>query len=287
MRITGLSLDDFQLCTDRVSALRYSGNIDIHQDAHERTTNRDGTPQCTARLRARDSHGPGARTSASGRHGPYACWHAYRDVLTEVFARFPDAVIVSGNGWRVTYRKAAGFQELYPGTARVNLGSRLEPVYMPELCQCEETPHAPMQYARFNPYPLQYTRAHFNYAAVRYALRYTTHPDESIREIANRLATDHQMPEQVRNTLNEILGERLARYASRNLPTVEQMDVFRAGSSDNECSADYVSPAVARAARVQATSAKLLGGGDPAADPIVFGPEYAPGNDPKRYSRLT
>jgi hypothetical protein len=104
VNIKGLTLDQFQACARKVSAEKYGWNIIVHGDGHDRPRAKDGTPQCTARLATFLSDGQGTRTSANGRHGPYACWHAYRDVLTEVFTRYPDAVIRAGNSWRVTYR---------------------------------------------------------------------------------------------------------------------------------------------------------------------------------------
>ena len=138
MRITGLSLNNFQFCVEEVSTESYAGNIIMHADGHNRTANRDGTLQCTARLTVLDSRGPGSRTAANGRHGPYACWHAYRDVLMRVFTRYPDAVIRTGIGGGTVYRGMAGFRELYPATAHLNIGSAVNPVTMPELCECGE-----------------------------------------------------------------------------------------------------------------------------------------------------
>lgn len=134
MKITGLTLNEFERCAAYVSSNRYGGNIAVHRDAHDKYGN--GKPGCTARLTVHDSHGPGSRTSRTGRHGPYACWHAYRDVLREVFTRYPDAVITAGNSWRVTYRGASGFEELHPATGYWNIGSQARPVTMPELCDC-------------------------------------------------------------------------------------------------------------------------------------------------------
>lgn len=136
MRITGLSAAQFRWCTDLDSLLHYNGNVIMHADAHDRPANRDGTKQCTARLTVLDPRGPGSRTAANGRHGPYACWHAYRDVLMRVFTRYPNAVIRAGLHWSITYRGATGFRELYPRTASWTFGSAVNPVTMPELCEC-------------------------------------------------------------------------------------------------------------------------------------------------------
>lgn len=137
MEITGLTLAQFRECADAVSAETYSRNIITHNSAHDQPASRNGTPRCTARLTVTGSRGPGSRTTAFGQHGLYACWHAYRDVLAEVFRRYPNAVIRAGSSWRVTYRGRAGFEELYPETASIVIGSVINPVTMPELCACE------------------------------------------------------------------------------------------------------------------------------------------------------
>jgi hypothetical protein len=68
---------------------------------------------------------------------PTACWHAYRDVLAELFRQFPNARVQSGNSFSVVYRGAADFAVKYPQTGRENIGSQMQPITMPELCDCE------------------------------------------------------------------------------------------------------------------------------------------------------
>lgn len=141
MRISGFTIDDFTACAIRVSREKYGRNVIVSKDSGDREYVR--VPQCNARLAVVDSHGPGSRTAAlahprtgNRRHGPWACWHAYRDVLAEVFARYPHAVITAGHAWRVTYRYIDGFNAAYPATGRINVGSAFEPITMPELCGC-------------------------------------------------------------------------------------------------------------------------------------------------------
>lgn len=144
MKITGVTLVDFRWCVNDVSHRVYDGNVMMHEDSDDLPALKSGKPVCRARLTIGDSRGPGSRVSWSGRHGPWACWHAYRDVLMRVFERYPDAVVTSGFHWTVTYRGMEGFQELYPETGRRNIGSQLEPVTMPELCDCPYRIVAPL-----------------------------------------------------------------------------------------------------------------------------------------------
>ena len=78
-----------------------------------------------------DSRSAGSRTSWSGRHGPWACWHVTRDVLQEVIFTY---------NARVTTRMARytpeTWYERYPDTGRRNIGSVMQPARMMDLCQC-------------------------------------------------------------------------------------------------------------------------------------------------------
>lgn len=85
------------------------------------------------KVNANDSRGPGARRSASGRRGPYACWHGFRDVIAAIFLVDPDARIATG---LTVYRGAENFLQTYPATGDRNVGSMINPVTMPDLCDC-------------------------------------------------------------------------------------------------------------------------------------------------------
>ena len=118
----------------------YGYNLVIHSDAHEFGKRKIGVQ---GRLTVVSSHGQGARLSASGRHCQAACWHAFRDVLANVFALAPDAIIttsLANNRFRDgTYHPAytaANWEANYPTTGDINIGSLFNPVTMPELCDC-------------------------------------------------------------------------------------------------------------------------------------------------------
>lgn len=126
MHIRGVSLDWFDSVVDEVSATYYAGNVTMAPGARP-----SGRNSITTRLRVTDSWGAGARTSASGRHGPYACWHAYRDVLAELFRTCPDATVRTA---METYWGREGFLRTYPATAHRNIGSERHPTPMTSLC---------------------------------------------------------------------------------------------------------------------------------------------------------
>lgn len=135
MEIKGVTLDDFRTIVQMVSNTRYSGNVEIYErDAKDLHGVR--APRIRARLSTKDSRGPGARRSWNGRHMRAACWHAYRDVLAELFRLYPDAVVKTGMS---KYEGRAGFLANYPATGRQNIGSAFQPATMPELCDCHDT----------------------------------------------------------------------------------------------------------------------------------------------------
>lgn len=128
MLVTGFSHEEFKRITAQVSGRFYGGNV---------VTRREYTVLSDTRFRATltvtDSSGRGARRSARGQRGPYACWHAYRDVLIGVFATYPKARVRTG---MALYAGEAGFRANYPDTGSVNIGSQVLPVTMPECCEC-------------------------------------------------------------------------------------------------------------------------------------------------------
>jgi hypothetical protein len=125
--IRGLSLEDLKAIVAYVSKGDYDGNIAVERHGHGHGKH------LAARLWATDGYGPGARTSWTGRHAHAVCWHAYRDVLAELFERFPKARVRTA---LAVYRGLEGFERDYPTTAYRNVGSQMQPAYMPELCDC-------------------------------------------------------------------------------------------------------------------------------------------------------
>lgn len=85
-------------------------------------------------LRVKDSRGPGARRSWSGRRTVAACWHVHKHFLLAVLGLQPDAVVQTV---MAKYEGLQGFRDTYPGTRDINVGSMMRPAYMPELCDCE------------------------------------------------------------------------------------------------------------------------------------------------------
>lgn len=94
---------------------------------------RNGNYNARVRLVAHSSHGDGTRTSASGKRGPWVCWHAQRDFFRALFEIEPTAVVRTGLGKGVTYT-AANFEATFPDTYRTNAGSLYYPREFGGLC---------------------------------------------------------------------------------------------------------------------------------------------------------
>lgn len=136
MQISGLTASEFAAVVERVSRELYDGNLTVWDSAPS-ALNRAGN-RFRQRLRVRDSRGRGARRSWSGRRQPAACWHTVRDVVRATLAQYPGAV------FRTAYAvyDAETFEERYPRTGTINVGSLAQPVTMPDLCECDEHAHA-------------------------------------------------------------------------------------------------------------------------------------------------
>lgn len=135
MIFTGITPDEVAAITAQVSGQYYDGNPVVEWVKNPRMApnllNQKGT-RFRGRIVVYDSHGAGSRTSWSGRHGPWACWHVFRDVLQ---------VVIMARGANVTTGMARytpeTWEERYPRTGTKNIGSYARPVSMLDLCNCE------------------------------------------------------------------------------------------------------------------------------------------------------
>lgn len=115
---------NIDVLADEVSELHYSGNLQL-EAAQTRGTDRKGRNKTLFTLRVRDSRGPGARVSASGRHMPKASWQAHRDVMEAIFRFDPSAFLHTA---LADYDGREDFLRKYEATGDKNVGSMMEPV---------------------------------------------------------------------------------------------------------------------------------------------------------------
>lgn len=94
----------------------------------------NGNVDVRVKLVAHSSLGQGTRESASGRRGPWVCWHAQRDFFRALFELAPTATVRTGLGrGGVTY-SAGTFENDFPDTYNVNAGSEWYPRPFGSLC---------------------------------------------------------------------------------------------------------------------------------------------------------
>ena len=84
-------------------------------------------------LKVKDSSGPGARRSHSGRKLASACWHVHRDLMMLIFDRHPDAILVTA---LARYEGRDDFYNKFEATGNVNIGSQFQPITMQDACEC-------------------------------------------------------------------------------------------------------------------------------------------------------
>lgn len=115
---------------DSVNNGEYGGNLKIE------ITDLNGVRATRLRVKIGATSGkPGSRRSWSGRRGPWACWHAFRDVILAWLTFDPEATVWTGVA---TYRGLQGFLDTYESTGDRNVGSLVAPVCFADLCECEE-----------------------------------------------------------------------------------------------------------------------------------------------------
>lgn len=127
---------------DKIHKALFTINMDLYE-AEIITQNgvniiahrKNGNHNVRIALRTRSGSVYGSRHSWTGRKGPYACWHVFRDFYRELFALEPNAVVVS------SFAKftAANFEDTYQDTYYTNAGSMMQPVHFGDLCHdCHE-----------------------------------------------------------------------------------------------------------------------------------------------------
>lgn len=128
MIITGITTSELRDVVAKLNApALYDGNIVVeYADAMSATGTRINVKLGTA-----DSKRHGSRRAWSGRHGKWLCWHGFRDVFRAVMDVNPSARIKTG---KTIYKGRDHFESTYADTADINVGSMVQPAYMPEMC---------------------------------------------------------------------------------------------------------------------------------------------------------
>lgn len=93
------------------------------------------------RLQTKKSAVLGSRMTGRGKNSRNASWEAHRDFLRELFRINPKASVRTKFAH---YNGTEKFEELFPGTAYVNIGSAYEPFTMPDMTWVYEEPKPPI-----------------------------------------------------------------------------------------------------------------------------------------------
>lgn len=144
MKVLHASLADVTDIVLDVGRELYGDNLRIRTGA-DRTNER--VKRCTFSLGVHSSvrGAPGARSSADimlcgggangGMRVTVACWHAHFDVIDEIFARYPHAIVDS---LKASYR-ADNFMAVAYTTAFEDVGARYgKSALIKDLCECGE-----------------------------------------------------------------------------------------------------------------------------------------------------
>lgn len=122
MQITGISLYDFQTkVIDPLNATKYADNHIQISNSREHSSNR-----FSVKIDMSDSRKPGSRRSVSGRHGRYASWWTFYDIMSGVFNLNESARIATGH---TTYRGYSDFNDQTMFGPQNNIGSAFYPAY--------------------------------------------------------------------------------------------------------------------------------------------------------------
>lgn len=128
MKLYGVPAADLRAIVEEVSDSLYDGNLTFNNFDARRN-------YVLFTLRVNSSKGKGARRSGRGNRTVAACWHAHKHVMEAIFARFPDARLVSA---LATYNGAGDFHHKHGMTRYHNCGSMMQPAEFGDCCECHE-----------------------------------------------------------------------------------------------------------------------------------------------------
>lgn len=122
--------------------VKYRGNVEFNRTGsnyYQGEIRAAGGSVLRFSLNVADSRGPGHRMTpgmygAKSRRLRAACWHVWRDFLTELFEIDPKATVRTA---LATYKGREGFEAEFPATYYRNAGSMAEPHDYGTLCECK------------------------------------------------------------------------------------------------------------------------------------------------------
>ena len=180
MIVTGASTEDVALIVRAVSETKYDGNVEI-REISDKSSSR--TVRTSFTLRVRDGHAgskgakgsSGYESSGTGPNGLrcsslVACWHVHYDVLETLFRHHPQAKVSTA----LAKYSAADFHLKAIETAGVNVGSRAQPHYPTDLCECVHHTDGETERVILDAHPARDTRVY-----AQPLREYETYPPDS------------------------------------------------------------------------------------------------------------
>jgi hypothetical protein len=129
MKVWNVPAEELTRIVTTVSAERFDGNIRF-----KRTPDPVGRAVAFT-LTVANSRGKGSRVGRGGRRICACCWHGHRDIMSAIFAEYPDARLQSAVA---DYRGRQDFEDSFEATGYANIGSQFEPLCHADACDCDE-----------------------------------------------------------------------------------------------------------------------------------------------------
>ena len=122
MMVTGMSLAEFESKVIRpLNETKFAENNIVISNPRVYSNNR-----FAVKIDMSDSRKPGSRRTWQGRHGKYASWWTFRDIMDGVFHHNEGARISTGN---TVYRGRSDFNDQTMYGPQNNIGSMMYPCY--------------------------------------------------------------------------------------------------------------------------------------------------------------
>lgn len=121
MQITGIPFEQFEDIIRTLNSTKFAENNIIISNPRVYSNNR-----FAVKIDMSESRKAGSRRSASGRHGKYASWWTFYDIMAGVFHINEDARISTG---KTVYRGAENFHNQTYYGPQDNIGSIMYPAY--------------------------------------------------------------------------------------------------------------------------------------------------------------
>lgn len=142
MMITGISIEDFQ--NKIIAPLNETKFVDNNIQVSNIRVHSDN--RFSVKIDMSDSRAPGSRRSASGRHGKYASWWTFYDIMAGVFHLNEGARISTG---KAIYRGYSAFNDQTRFGPQDNIGSIAYPFYHEDASVDLDFDHNEFQWENF------------------------------------------------------------------------------------------------------------------------------------------